>query len=183
MQWEGRGEDRRKRTRVCRERGGRPRGFKTHNLVKQEMKFESLACKAFSTRLDSMLWRRGVPALRQLYPERTILKSSYSQFLGSLTRLFSDMPNTIDLPGGIPDTHRPHTEGTTTILVPKDNVAFLNPEQEFTRDLSVAGIRTWNEMRKEEQEARSLARGRSKKRRGKKGTAVEEQEGEGLALM
>src|SRR6478736_622734 len=64
------------------------------------------------------------------------------------------IPYTLPLPGGIPDTHRPHTEAKTTILVPKDNIAFLNPVQEYNRDLSVAVIRAWNEMRKEEAEGK-----------------------------
>lgn len=66
----------------------------------------------------------------------------------------TSIPYTISLPGGIPATHRPHTENTTTILVPNANVAFLNPVQQYNRDMSVAVIRAWNEMRKEEAEAR-----------------------------
>ena len=38
-----------------------------------------------------------------------------------------------------------HTENTTRILLPSDNGAFLNPVQEFNRDLSVACIRVWSE--------------------------------------
>ncbi len=69
----------------------------------------------------------------------------------------------VPLPDGIPDTHREHSEATTTILVPKDAGAFLNPVQEFNRDLSVAVIRAWNEMRKEEFEGRWRARGKGRK--------------------
>ncbi|KAK4685606.1 tRNA (guanine26-N2/guanine27-N2)-dimethyltransferase, partial [Tremellales sp. Uapishka_1] len=67
-------------------------------------------------------------------------------------------PYTFPLPGGIPENHHPHTEGTTTILVPDENLAFLNPVQQYNRDLSVACIRAWNEMRKEELEAKWRAR-------------------------
>ncbi|EIW70842.1 hypothetical protein TREMEDRAFT_68241 [Tremella mesenterica DSM 1558] len=58
--------------------------------------------------------------------------------------------HTIDLPGGIPRDHKPHTESTTTILVPTAQTAFLNPVQQYNRDLSVAVIRTFNETRSEE---------------------------------
>ena len=61
---------------------------------------------------------------------------------------------TVQLPGGVPSTHREHTESKTTILLPNDNTAFLNPPQQFNRDLSVAVIRAWNERRIEEGEAR-----------------------------
>lgn len=86
----------------------------------------------------------------------------------------TSIPYTVPLPGGIPDTHRPHTERTTTILIPKDDSAFLNPVQEYNRDLSVSVIRAWNEERKEKLEARwraKLARGKGRKPR--KGDAVE----------
>ncbi|KAI9509622.1 N2 N2-dimethylguanosine tRNA methyltransferase [Russula earlei] len=38
-----------------------------------------------------------------------------------------------------------HTENTSRILLPSNNEAFLNPVQEFNRDLSVAVIRVWSE--------------------------------------
>lgn len=90
-----------------------------------------------------------------------------------LTHTMSEnsIPYTLPLPGGIPDTHRPHTERTTTILVPKENTAFLNPVQEYNRDLSVATIRAWNNLRKEELEGRwrqKLER-EAKKKAAKKG--------------
>ncbi|RSH79757.1 RNA methyltransferase tRNA(m5U54)methyltransferase [Apiotrichum porosum] len=92
----------------------------------------------------------------------------------------SSIPYTVDLPGGIPDTMRPHTERTTTILVPKANTAFLNPVQEYNRDLSVSVIRAWNEMRKEETEARwrkNLEKDSKKKSKGK-GKGKEDKTGE-----
>lgn len=52
-------------------------------------------------------------------------------------------------PFPIPQGYKPHTERTTTILLQDDNTAFLNPVQEFNRDLSVAVIRGWNQKRKE----------------------------------
>jgi hypothetical protein len=48
---------------------------------------------------------------------------------------------TIEVPPGF----TLHTENTTHILLPSDNGAFLNPVQEFNRDLSVACIRVWSE--------------------------------------
>jgi tRNA (guanine26-N2/guanine27-N2)-dimethyltransferase len=74
------------------------------------------------------------------------------------------------LPGGIPDTHREHTESRTTILLPKDHSAFLNPPQQFNRDLSVAVIRAWNERRIEVAETAWKAK---QAKKGKNKAAVE----------
>lgn len=57
-------------------------------------------------------------------------------------------------PFAVPKGYKPHTERTTTILLQDDNTAFLNPVQEFNRDLSVAVIRGWNQKRKEAMKAR-----------------------------
>lgn len=65
----------------------------------------------------------------------------------------------------VPAGFKPHTESSTTILVPKGNTAFLNPVQQYNRDLSIAVIRAWNEMRKEEAVARHEAK---MSRKGKK---------------
>jgi tRNA (guanine26-N2/guanine27-N2)-dimethyltransferase len=45
----------------------------------------------------------------------------------------------------VPDGFTLHTENTSHILMPSSNEAFLNPVQEFNRDLSVAAIRVWSE--------------------------------------
>ncbi|KAH9063312.1 N2 N2-dimethylguanosine tRNA methyltransferase [Lactarius vividus] len=45
----------------------------------------------------------------------------------------------------VPDGFTLHTENTSHILLPSNNEAFLNPVQEFNRDLSVATIRAWSE--------------------------------------
>jgi tRNA (guanine26-N2/guanine27-N2)-dimethyltransferase len=45
----------------------------------------------------------------------------------------------------IPEGYVLHTENTSHILLPTENEAFLNPVQEFNRDLSVACIRVWSE--------------------------------------
>lgn len=50
-------------------------------------------------------------------------------------------PNAITVPDGF----TLHTENTSHILLPSNNEAFLNPVQEFNRDLSVAAIRVWSE--------------------------------------
>lgn len=44
----------------------------------------------------------------------------------------------------VPDGFRLHTENTSHILL-SANDAFLNPVQEFNRDISVACIKTWSE--------------------------------------
>ena len=46
----------------------------------------------------------------------------------------------------VPDGFTLHTENTSHILLPSNNEAFLNPVQEFNRDLSVATIRVWSEV-------------------------------------
>ena len=48
-------------------------------------------------------------------------------------------------PVTIPEGYTLHTENTSYILLPTENEAFLNPVQEFNRDLSVACIRVWSE--------------------------------------
>ena len=50
-----------------------------------------------------------------------------------------------DHPITIPEGYKLHTENTSHILLPSTNEAFLNPIQEFNRDLSVACIRTWSQ--------------------------------------
>ena len=45
----------------------------------------------------------------------------------------------------IPEGFSLHKENTTKILLPSTDEAFLNPVQEFNRDLSVACIRAWSE--------------------------------------
>jgi tRNA (guanine26-N2/guanine27-N2)-dimethyltransferase len=45
----------------------------------------------------------------------------------------------------VPEGYTLHSEGSAHILLPTTHDAFLNPVQEFNRDLSVACIRTWTE--------------------------------------
>ena len=47
----------------------------------------------------------------------------------------------------VPPGYKLHTENSASILLPDTNDAFLNPVQEFNRDLSVASIRVWAEER------------------------------------
>ena len=97
----------------------------------------------------------------------------------------TDHPHTVPLPGGIPPDHKPHTESTTTILVPTAQTAFLNPVQQYNRDLSVAVIRAWNEMRCEELEAKwndRRAKGIGKKKKKGKGRPTDEVAGKGKPL-
>lgn len=57
----------------------------------------------------------------------------------------AEVPPTITVPEGF----SLHSENTSHILLPNDNGAFLNPVQEFNRDMSVAAIRTWGEQMNE----------------------------------
>ncbi|EGN95938.1 hypothetical protein SERLA73DRAFT_111881 [Serpula lacrymans var. lacrymans S7.3] len=54
----------------------------------------------------------------------------------------------------IPEGFTLHTENTSHILISSKDEAFLNPVQEFNRDLSVACIRTWSEQFDGEKEAK-----------------------------
>ena len=67
--------------------------------------------------------------------------SSFVRFLhsSSLTRMAEQ--SSIVVPPGF----KLHTENHTHILLPDSNEAFLNPVQEFNRDLSIACIRVWSE--------------------------------------
>ena len=73
----------------------------------------------------------------------------------------------------VPPGFKLHTENTSHILLPDNNEAFLNPVQEFNRDLSVACIRTWATEQSKMQESKWLQRqeqqksgnGQSNKRR------------------
>jgi tRNA (guanine26-N2/guanine27-N2)-dimethyltransferase len=93
----------------------------------------------------------------------------------------SSSPYVVGLPGGVPSTHREHTESRTTILLPNDNTAFLNPPQQFNRDLSVAVIRAWNEQRIEKAKAKqeaNAAKGKGKNKKNKARAAKEAEEGQ-----
>jgi tRNA (guanine26-N2/guanine27-N2)-dimethyltransferase len=74
----------------------------------------------------------------------------------------------------VPDGFRLHTENTSHILL-SANDAFLNPVQEFNRDMSVACIRTWSEdvnrERKEKWQKVVEAKAANKSRKKLKGMA------------
>ncbi|KAG8733180.1 RNA methyltransferase tRNA(m5U54)methyltransferase [Ceratobasidium sp. 423] len=73
----------------------------------------------------------------------------------------------------IPEGFTVHTENTAKILLPSETTTFLNPIQEFNRDLSVACISTWGKRWEDAKRARweqgGARRDRNKKR--KKGEA------------
>ena len=54
----------------------------------------------------------------------------------------------------IPEGFTIHTENSARILLPATDDAFLNPVQEFNRDLSIACIRVWSEELDKTKEAR-----------------------------
>jgi tRNA (guanine26-N2/guanine27-N2)-dimethyltransferase len=74
----------------------------------------------------------------------------------------------------VPDGFTLHTENTARILLPSTNDAFLNPVQEFNRDLSVAAITVWSEERNAEMERRwrtkleNKAKGDAKRKKQRK---------------
>ncbi|KAG8800285.1 RNA methyltransferase tRNA(m5U54)methyltransferase [Serendipita sp. 398] len=58
----------------------------------------------------------------------------------------------------VPNGFKLHTENSAHILLPDTNDAFLNPIQEFNRDLSVACIRVWAEEKEEQRRQKRLLR-------------------------
>lgn len=72
----------------------------------------------------------------------------YSRHLRTATYAMASSAETPVTPV-VPDGYTLHSENSSHILLPKDNGAFLNPVQEFNRDLSVACIRVWGEQTNE----------------------------------
>jgi len=128
---------------------------------------------------------------------------------GQLTPLFPlstgvltvpDTPTAADTPA-VPEGFVPYTESTTSILfaAPPSSSSqagsapvFLNPVQQYNRDLSVVAIRTWSEARQREKRAfweEGLRRKRERKRAGGagadgkgKGKKRKAQDGEGVEV-
>ncbi|KAI0703622.1 N2,N2-dimethylguanosine tRNA methyltransferase [Cytidiella melzeri] len=69
----------------------------------------------------------------------------------------------------VPDGFTLHSENTAHILLPNDNGAFLNPVQEFNRDLSVACITTWGDLMNQ---AKQKKRQVTQEKRAKKGEQI-----------
>ncbi|KAF9423175.1 RNA methyltransferase tRNA(m5U54)methyltransferase [Podila epigama] len=55
----------------------------------------------------------------------------------------------------VPAGFKKVTEGKVTILFPDTNEVFYNPIQEFNRDISIAAIRTWDEIFQEERKLKA----------------------------
>lgn len=73
----------------------------------------------------------------------------------------------------VPESYTLHTENTASILLPSDNGAFLNPVQEFNRDLSVACINAYTELVNEEKRKKlEVAEERARVKRQKSASAV-----------
>lgn len=71
----------------------------------------------------------------------------------------------------VPDGFTLHSENSAHILLPNDNGAFLNPIQEFNRDLSVACITAWgnetNEIKKKRREVALAKKAKKDEQPGK----------------
>ncbi|KIJ68912.1 hypothetical protein HYDPIDRAFT_178862 [Hydnomerulius pinastri MD-312] len=80
----------------------------------------------------------------------------------------------------VPEGFTLHTENNSHILISSKDEAFLNPVQEFNRDLSVACIRTWSEeINREKEEKWKKAEERRAKRIAAATWTAPEVEGEG----
>ena len=87
-----------------------------------------------------------VTTFRETLPRHSRSLALSCKYLSYVRRAVMPKPapqqqHTIDVPPGF----TLHSENTTRILLPGNNGAFLNPVQEFNRDLSVACIRVWSE--------------------------------------
>lgn len=93
-------------------------------------------------------WRRSVTEFdKNSFSLRSILARSLNVLCQKVRRLLfpqSRMASTSINGIVVPPGFRLHTENTSHILFSSDE-AFLNPVQEFNRDLSVACIRVWSE--------------------------------------
>jgi tRNA (guanine26-N2/guanine27-N2)-dimethyltransferase len=69
----------------------------------------------------------------------------------------------------VPEGFKLHTENSAHLLLPDSNDAFLNPVQEFNRDLSVACIRVWAAERDEQRKEKWLLNNRRQHDVGKPG--------------
>lgn len=69
----------------------------------------------------------------------------------------------------VPEGFRPHSEGQASILVPLGNTAFLNPIQEYNRDLSVCVIEHWARVRSKEMQDKFETGWRKRQEKGGKG--------------
>jgi hypothetical protein len=97
-------------------------------------------CKVTKGRLSGLrLAMKGTSA----YAQRITLATR--SFLRRAPPLISRMASSGQPSITVPQGYTLHKENTTHILLPEENGAFLNPVQEFNRDLSVACIRIWSE--------------------------------------
>lgn len=80
----------------------------------------------------------------------------------------------------VPEGYVLHTENTSHILLDA-NAAFLNPVQEFNRDLSVASIRVWSEELNREKEERWRQKLERKRKTQEKSHVAKRMKGEVFA--
>jgi tRNA (guanine26-N2/guanine27-N2)-dimethyltransferase len=76
----------------------------------------------------------------------------------------------------VPEGFKLHTENNAHILL-SENDAFLNPIQEFNRDLSVACIRTWSEELNKSKNVKKAQAKEKKALKVKEGSAKKRQRG------
>jgi tRNA G26 N,N-dimethylase Trm1 len=85
---------------------------------------------------------------------RSTLNRRSLQPASLISRKNSIMSDAGSSPITVPEGFTLHTENTSHILISSKEEAFLNPVQEFNRDLSVACIRVWSEELNREKEAK-----------------------------
>jgi hypothetical protein len=84
----------------------------------------------------------------------------------------------------VPEGFSPHTERNATILLPVQDKPFLNPIQEYNRDLSVAVIRQWAVKRESEAKAKwDQRKARRDKNKGKGKQVEVEKDGQEAGVV
>jgi hypothetical protein len=115
----------------------------SHRLITSAV-FQPISLRAyyFSPSHPSVVARQSFGPSSIDLPSRSPLVNYRNMSDPILTPSTSDPSSslgTFPIPSGL----TPYTEQTTTILLPDDNTAFLNPIQQFNRDLSACVIGTW----------------------------------------
>ena len=97
---------------------------------------------------------RSAPLLRTLTTAAALRyhHHSYSYTMSESQQQPLDQKHNVDTPA--PQGFKKVTEGKATILFPDTNEVFYNPIQEFNRDISIAAIRTWDQIFQEERRAK-----------------------------
>ena len=118
--------------------------IKNKHFLYRQFTFFIVTSRSTSPKSTSGICMRAILSRPFLNPSR-VLQHHF--------RYASTLKSTMDT-YSVPEGFTLHSENTARILLPSNNEAFLNPIQEFNRDISVACITVWSEEREREKEKR-----------------------------